>query len=181
MDERIKEDFRNNISYPNECAVNGAYCTLWTGYYIEKRGKRRGMFTFFYRGKNRPITASRMAYCLDKGVHPDRLDTKEHVKHLCEWLNPKSGLCVTPSHLELSSHRDNMKDRAESNKRYGHLSTADLAEVHYLRHNEGWTQREIAEYKGVTQPHISRVLKGYKMDERHEIREAYLACPTCTP
>lgn len=99
-----------------------------------------------------------IAWTLAHGKPPDK-----HVRHRCD--NPP---CQNPSHLELGTHQDNMRDMVERKRvktMYGEkhgkskLSTQQVNEIIDLYH-AGHTQCAIARTYGVTQQNISYIVRG---------------------
>lgn len=72
-------------------------CWLWRGGATEGRGR----FTFRENKKIKSVIATRVAYYLCTNEWPD--DSLE-LDHLCPNI-----LCVNPAHLELVTHRENMR------------------------------------------------------------------------
>ena len=75
-------------------------CIEWTG---AKDGKGYGKVIV----KGRSVGAHRIAYCEANGVGLEDI-VGLCVRHKCD--NPP---CVSPEHLELGTHADNMRDRSE--------------------------------------------------------------------
>jgi hypothetical protein len=77
-------------------------CWEWQG---AKHEYGYGLFEFkSANGRWRSICAHRIAWIIFKGPIPDKL----HIRHKCD--NPP---CVNPDHLEIGTHKDNMRDRHE--------------------------------------------------------------------
>lgn len=86
-------------------------CWIWVGGTTKNRKPRKpsenkhiyGQFYWKEIGRN-SIAAHRASYLLFVGKIPEGL----LVRHSCD-----NGLCVNPEHLELGTHKDNMKDMIE--------------------------------------------------------------------
>lgn len=89
-------------------APNDAGCMLWTGYACARTPNYS--VPYFNIGNQRPESAYRVAYRLAKGEIPTGLQ----IRHTCD-----NSLCVNPDHLVLGTHRDNMRDMAERDRRKG--------------------------------------------------------------
>lgn len=74
-------------------------CWLWTG------ASGTNGYGFFCLGKT--MSAHRASYLLHRGEIGPGLQ----VRHRCD-----NRLCVSPDHLELGSHQDNMDDRASRDR-----------------------------------------------------------------
>jgi predicted XRE-type DNA-binding protein len=103
------------------------------------------------------IKANRFAWEIMNGPIP----TGKHVLHYCD-----NKLCVNPTHLHLGSHADNMREAAErrlmSHGERHHrakLREPEVAEIRRLC-TAGQPQRKVAALFGVSQPNISRIVRG---------------------
>lgn len=81
-------------------------CLFWTGYAYRGRG--------FFSVNGKPEMAHRVSYRLAKGEIPDG----QCIRHTCD-----TPICVNPDHLLLGTHRDNMTDMKERNRRKGKVAT----------------------------------------------------------
>lgn len=127
-------------------------CWLWIG------AKHRDGYGWFGPCQGRPnILAHRYSYLIHYGILPE-----QHVCHHCD--NPA---CVCPDHLFIATHSQNMADASAKNRfpdRRGErnngnkYSTGTILSVFSLR-AKGLTQMEISSQTGVSQTHISRILK----------------------
>ena len=93
-------DFRPHLWMP----IPWTGCYIWLGSIGGRDGRARVTF------KNRGMNAARAAYWFYFGEPPEHL----HVLHACD--NP---LCVTPAHLFLGTHLDNMADMVRKGRRVG--------------------------------------------------------------
>ena len=83
------------------------------------------------------------------------------IRHTCD--NPS---CVNPSHLVISTHLDNARDRVERgrgafgvNQGCAKLKNADILEIRKML-SDGVAQRRIAERFSVAQSQIGAVKRG---------------------
>lgn len=90
-------------TYVRPNLLNG--CWEWQG-----PRTRFGHGSFYWRGRHN-VGAHRVAYEIENGPIPTTL----FVRHRCD--NPP---CVNPSHLELGTHQDNMRDRNERGRTSRH-------------------------------------------------------------
>jgi predicted XRE-type DNA-binding protein len=84
------------------------------------------------------------------------------VRHKCD-----NTLCINPDHLELGTHKQNMRDMVERNRSAkgknngrGKLSDEDVLKIRQLLNTTNMTQTQIAEIFGVTQHYISYIKRG---------------------
>ena len=127
-------------------------CWGWTGSTREGYG-RLGL------NSGQGIDAHRLSWLLHHGPIPSGL----HVLHTCD--NPP---CTRPDHLFVGSRSTNMQDmhakgRQGSNRVRGdqhpQAKAIPEAEIHRLR-ALGLTQSAIASVVGISQSHVSKVLRG---------------------
>lgn len=109
------------------------------------------------------VGAHRVSFEIHNGSIPDGL----HVLHRCDVPT-----CVSPMHLFLGTHRENIADRhakgrtskAHRNQGESHglakLGESQVSEIRRLYAHGDLTQREIAEMFGVTQSLVSHVVNG---------------------
>lgn len=127
---------------------------------------RRGLFTNGYgqfRVGKRKVKAHRCAYELSRGTIPPGL----RVLHSCD--NPP---CCNPDHLFTGTAADNAHDRdGKGRTRNGYVSlpgesnpSAKLSQMEVDRirelHNQGCTQRDIAEEFEMSQSQIGNIVRG---------------------
>ena len=138
------------LSYPFWSKVERADgCWLWAG----SRNKN-GYGVFWIAGKR--VSAHRHSYELAKGPIPEG----KHVLHKCD--NPP---CVLFEHLFLGTNADNVvaRDRkrrqavGENNGR-AVLTAALVAEIRALYATGEYTQKELGDKFGVSQPRISYIV-----------------------
>lgn len=115
--------------------------------------------------KNKHIVGHRIAYCIAYGDIPDG----NVVRHKCD--NAK---CINPSHLELGTHEDNMKDRAERGrtcrgaKHHSAKLTDELAmEIYNLRGTQSLT--ETARQYSITKQSVSKLWKRTSWTHIHAV------------
>ena len=130
-------------------------CWEWTG------ARERAGYGFLH-ASHRPRRWWK-AHRVSWEIHFGAIPQGACVLHRCD--NPP---CVNPRHLWLGSRRDNNRDRVRKgrgHKQHGEantnakLSAADLPAIRRL-HERGMTQEKIAEVFSISQPQISRVLRG---------------------
>ena len=125
-------------------------CWLWSG-----TKTLAGYGTIYFSGKQ--LYAHRVSWVIHCGAIP--MDA--HVLHSCDVRN-----CVNPDHLFVGSNQDNVVDcvtkmRHAWGEKNGHSTlTIDEIQLAKDRYLGGDTQRQIAEDLGVTQPAISRIVRG---------------------
>ena len=117
-------------------------CWLWAG---ARNQNGYGVVRGFDR---KQVLAHRFMYALEIGPIPDGL----HVLHTCH----KGHLgCVSPHHLYLGTHQDNMGDRTEAGsckgERHGQarLTEPQVLEIYDLAQAGIYLQREIGAMYGV--------------------------------
>ena len=110
-------------------------------------------------GSGRSIQSHHASWIIHFGEIPKGM----HVLHTCD-----NGFCVNPNHLFLGTHEDNMRDAQRKGRlAYGErsgrakLKTEQVLEIIALSHG-GATHAEIARLYGLSQPHVSRVVRGLK-------------------
>lgn len=92
--ERIARDLKRFWKYVDKSNPNG--CWLWTGH-------NNGQYGLFF-SQGRGTAASRAIYSLLHGP----IDPGLVVRHKCDVT-----MCVNPDHLELGTHKDNVRDMYE--------------------------------------------------------------------
>lgn len=143
--------FLTKVAPPN---ANG--CELWTA------GTRSG-YGHFRVGSRRDGTlhmarAHRWIYEQRHGPIPAGIQ----VRHTCDVK-----LCQTDSHHVLGTNRDNCRDRVErgrslrgSRHNMAKLTEEDVLEIRTLWATGLHQQRELADRFGVSQPNISKIVRG---------------------
>lgn len=128
-------------------------CWNWTGATMPIRCKRGGYGVIGIG--NKTSTTHRVAYALFVGEIP----IGAMVLHRCD-----NRVCVRPDHLYLGDAKHNARDRLDRERgawgeRSGpsKLTTTEIRSAFRLR-EQRWTQQRIADYLGVTQSAISRIL-----------------------
>lgn len=140
-------------------ALEGKYVVSATGCWEWSGGKSHGY------GQTRvhelwgatPVYAHRLAALLKFGPISSNL----RVCHSCD--NP---CCIRPDHLFLGTDADNLSDmKAKGRSAVGEkngmvkLSDRDIEAIRLLV-SEGFTQREVAKRYGVSEGHLSTIIKG---------------------
>lgn len=112
-------------------------------------GSIRGGYGSFSIGKQRMLS-HRLSYTLAHGAIPDGMC----VLHLCH--NPK---CVSPHHLIVGTHSDNMRMMHEAGRRGSRKRKMDADKVRELRRlrSEGWTYDALALRYGISQPNARAI------------------------
>lgn len=93
-----------------------------------------------FRAAGRSIYAHRVAFLLVTGQDPGPLQ----VRHRCD--NPA---CCNPSHLEVGTHADNMRDKAERGRVTGAILTPEKVREIRRRVAAGESQTAVARDLGV--------------------------------
>lgn len=121
-------------------------CWEWTGTVTAGYGKVAG-------GYKRPtVYAHRIAWVQANGAIPEGMV----VCHSCD--NP---LCCNPAHLFLGTPLDNMRDRDAKGRGFSKITADDVEEIR-SRFNAGESQHSLAKKFGVSQSHVSRVVRGIR-------------------
>lgn len=106
------------------------------------------------------VTAHRLAWMAANGPIPAGMQ----ILHKCD--NPP---CFLLRHLYAGTQLDNMRDRKDAGgypSRYGEANAAarltelDVREIRQLYLEQGLKQRQIAERFGITQVHVSAIVRG---------------------
>lgn len=131
-----------------------AECWPWLGTY----------FSDGY-GRIREHHAHRVVWSLTYGYMPE---PSMPIRHTCD--NPK---CCNPSHLEIGTQLDNVRDCIERGRRryVGHdqrgerngnarLSAAQIAQIRALYEAGGIRQVDLAAQFGIRQTQVSRIVRG---------------------
>ena len=118
-------------------------CWNWTGY------KDRDGYGNINIGRL-PHQAHRVAYAEFKGTFDETLQ----VRHKCD--NPS---CINPEHLELGTHKDNMRDKKERDRIKGELHPkAKLTNKDIFAIRESpLSQCELARQTGLNQSFIGKI------------------------
>ena len=106
----------------------------------------------FAQSRNKSVRAHRWSYEYFIGHIPEGL----LVIHNCD--NPK---CVNPDHLRTGTQKDNMRQMYGAGRwPKQKLTPDDAVEIRRMYASGDYLQREIAEVYGVTQHHVSAIIKG---------------------
>ena len=131
----------------------GPGCWLWTAS-IKDNGY--GQFTTWDGERQIHVGAHVFSYCLAHGP----IEAGVHVCHRCD-----TPPCVRPDHLFPGDHKANMEDASKKGRlcaphpRRHKISTADIYELRRLS-AQGVTGVLLAVRYGVTEAHVSRLIKG---------------------
>jgi hypothetical protein len=113
--------------------------------------RNRMQFSF----KNKHINAHRIAYTISKGEIPNGMV----VRHKCD--NTK---CINPDHLELGTHRDNMRDRQERgrtihgvNHHSAKIDDATALKIYNLKDTQSLT--ETSKQFDISKQSVSKIWK----------------------
>jgi hypothetical protein len=136
QDAKTLVRFWSKVSLPNKEG-----CRTWTACKFAE-----GYGWFCYKGKS--FRAHRVAWILLYGPIPKGL----HVCHHCDTPS-----CCEPTHLFLGTHTENMKDAVLKGRRCG-LTEERLAWVRHHATSNRYTQTEISNILGTSQPNISRII-----------------------
>lgn len=135
-------------------------CWIWTG--AGKGDYGRILIGSRKDGTRKIERASRVAWILAFGPIPEG----QEVRHSCDNAG-----CVRQSHLLLGTHAENMVDMAlrgrapwrevfgagAPNARLSYAETRAIV-ADYL--GDGGTQKEVADRHGISQTHVSRLVRG---------------------
>ena len=115
-----------------------------------------GYGQFWYNDRARP--AHRFAYEISKGEIPQGV----FVLHTCDMPS-----CVNPDHLFLGTPADNSADMVAKNRQArgirnagSKLSPRDVADIRDRYIPQRVTQRELGEQYGLSQAHVSKIVRG---------------------
>lgn len=144
-------------------AIPETGCWIWTKtwtYLNQKRVSYGSLHVGEHINTYRQMPAHRYSYFLHTGKMPTK---DQHVMHKCDV-----GVCVNPEHLMLGTHAENMADMANKNRVVApvKLSGEQAQEARKLRES-GMTVRSIATIYGMSESHMSRILRyNYRKIER---------------
>jgi hypothetical protein len=147
----VKESFYRFVP----TGLSDGECWTWGGS-ITSAGYGR------FLTRNRFFLAHRFSYLLAKGVPPDGI----LVCHSCD-----NRPCVNPHHLFLGTHADNTADmwrKGRDNHAVGerargaYLSEVIVKEMRRRKEQEGELNKDIAEFFGCSQSHVSNILSRKK-------------------
>lgn len=119
----------------------------------------RGYRVIWHEGKH--AREHRVVYARSRGLAMRDIEGLE-IRHRCD--NPS---CVNPSHLEIGTHADNMRDMAErrranpkrgSSHKLAKLTERDIPVIRQMLKSE--SQRHVANMFGVDQAVIGRISRG---------------------
>jgi len=107
-----------------------------------------------FKVEGKTVKAHRFSYILAHGA----IAAGQMVRHKCD--TPR---CVNPSHLELGSHMDNMRDRSERGRVARGFATAtailtdgEVIDIYHIN----LPQRQLAKMFGVSQSVVSQIKSG---------------------
>jgi hypothetical protein len=120
-------------------------CWEWTG------SKHRQGY-----GRIRAGERLELAHRVSWKIHFGDIPTGLSVHHSCD--NPS---CVNPAHLSVGTHKENMLDMARKNRHHSRLKhlVSDIKTM--VKH--GWTNQQVADYFGTTQPMISMIVNNKRL------------------
>jgi len=138
-----------------KCKVSPSGCWEWT----EGKSHGYGQVRVHEIWGDRPVYAHRLSYLVHHGPIPTGLQ----VCHRCD--NPP---CINPEHLFLGTSAENLADmKSKRRHAFGErngmttLSDRDIAAIRLLVKN-GFTQREVAKRYGISEGHMSTIIRGKK-------------------
>lgn len=126
--------------------IDSSGCWLWV-----KSGNLLGYGQFFYRGRYH--TAHRISYLIYYGELPEGKD----VCHRCDVRG-----CVNPAHLYIASHLENMRDMYRRGRNPLVRVTDEEIDAILEDYDNGWQQVDLARKYGISQGHISRIVRGVR-------------------
>jgi len=150
----LEEAFRQRIARNDRTA-----CWEWTGPY-----EAFGYGRFWIKGRGRHYKAHRVAAWLWKGFD---LDSEMHVLHHCD--NPA---CVNPDHLYIGTNVENGRDRSvrrrcrvphprgQGEANHNAVLTDAIVRDIKARVRSGERQHLLAKKYGISQAHVSRLVRG---------------------
>lgn len=122
--------------------VDVSGCWLWCSTI-----NNRGYGSIQHQGST--YGAHRISFLLHKGYLPSL-----QVNHHCDV-----SLCVNPEHLYEGTQKDNMRDRVDRGRWKGPRGRFGPKEIEAMRESS-LTQRALARKYGISQPYVSRLLRG---------------------
>ena len=140
-------------------------CWEWSGARTEKG---YGVFAYSHA---KQVRAHRLAVELYSGKPPHGM-----VLHKCD--NPA---CVNPTHLEVGSHKENMRQMADRKRvvradrhHKAKLTTIEAVAINLLHRSGNHSTRDIAAMFGMSQPTIAALVKGDLWPGAYQIADAML-------
>lgn len=126
-------------------------CWMWTG---ATSDFGHGVFSSWEEGRSKIIRAHRMSWAIEHGRWPDRL-----VLHRCDVP-----ACVNPDHLYEGDQSDNMRDMVDRGRHHNPAQRLEDSIVEAIRRDAAtdMTQDEVAIKHGVSQPYVSRLVRGLR-------------------
>ena len=117
-------------------------CLVWTG------ALATDGYPVIARNGNCNVKGHRWQYRIHKGEIPEGMV----VRHTCDNIR-----CVNPKHLILGTPNDNVQDRVDRGRSFGHVSDEELQTIISMRESGMW-MKNIASSLGIKYKRVEYVL-----------------------
>lgn len=130
-----------DLDYYLSKAVPKNGCLIWTGAF-NSDGYPREYLSGNLNGK-----AHREVFFLVHGYYPPV------VRHSCDNIK-----CIEPSHLFGGSSSDNMRDRVQRGRTFGHVTKAEVEEIFTLKQS-GKTHKQVADILNIKWKRVGYIVQ----------------------